>query len=453
MKAIDPASLKKIIGFYPHEVQRSILQNMERFTIVCSAKRLGKSTLAAYLALKELFLPRRTVWIIGPNYELASRPWDYIEEWIDMYFGGEKGPFRINRHDRIIENTTTGSKLWLKTTENPTALLGKGLNLAIIDEAARIDDGIWDGYIRPNLMDKKGRAFVISNPFGYNWFYNAFMRGTPEGKIENPEYISFQFPTAIEDENHNVIGTNNPHAVSVEELKSIQKSTPRDRWIVEYLGTFREGAGQLLKYVNQCIEEDVEIEDPNEWFEPPILSHLYSVGVDIAKVEDFTVICVMDRMTHRLVGFYRINNVSWDVMREKVREISERYNDAQITLDATGNAGDMFVENLAEIGVNVDTEFVYTGKKKILLIDKMGMLMQRDTDKGRIFFPRIPELIHELKAFTYSITPSKIIKYGSSRQDDCVNSLALACWCLSDQPIGAMSADGNEYMSRRRIYS
>jgi len=209
----------------------------------------------------------------------------------------------------------------------------------------------------------------------------------------------------------------------------------------------------LLKYVSQCIEEDTVIEDPNEWFEPPLVTHLYSVGVDIAKVEDFTVICVMDRMTHRLVGFFRINNVSWDLMREKVKEISQKYNDALITLDATGNAGDMFTENLAEIGVNVDTEFVYTGKKKTLLIDKMSMMMQRDEDKGRISFPRIPELIHELRAFTYSITPSKAIKYGSSRQDDCVNSLALACWPLSDQPIGAMSADGNEFVSKRKSYS
>ena len=143
-------------------------------------------------------MPRHVVWVIGPNYDVASRVWDYIEEWIDKYFEGQYGPFRVNRHDRIIENTTTGAKLWMKTTENPTSLLGKGLDLAIIDEAARVDEGIWEGYIRPNLMDRKGRALLISNPYGFNWFYNMYLRGTPEGRIDNPEYISFHFPTAIE---------------------------------------------------------------------------------------------------------------------------------------------------------------------------------------------------------------------------------------------------------------
>ena len=179
MKQLDFGALKQKIGFYPTEVQKTILKGMGRITIVASAKRLGKSTIGAYLALRELFIPWHVVWIVGPNYELASRAWDYIEDWINKYFEGEYGPFRVNRHDRIIENKTTGAKLWMKTSETPESLLGKGINLVVLDEAARMDRGIWDGYIRPNLADgSRGRAFMISNPFGYNYFRRSRGKGS-----------------------------------------------------------------------------------------------------------------------------------------------------------------------------------------------------------------------------------------------------------------------------------
>ena len=123
--------------------------------------------------------------------------------------------------------------------------------------------------------------------------------------------------------------------------------------------------------------------------------HFYTLGVDIAKLQDYTVICIMDKMNHRLVGFYRVNHRSWDFVREKIKELSLQYNDADIILDATGGAGDMFVENLSEIGVNVDTEFKYTNKTKMLLIDKLALFLER----RQIKFPRIPPLIDELRSF------------------------------------------------------
>ena len=448
---LNLAALKAKIEFEPTLVQKEILKGMKRFTVVASAKRLGKSTLAAYLALRELFMPRHTVWVIGPNYDVASRVWDYIEEWIDRYFEGQNGPFRVNRHDRIIENTTTGAKLWMKTSENPTSLLGKGLDLAVIDEAARIDEGIFEGYIRPNLADgsRLGRALLISNPYGFNWFYRIFQRGTKEGGVDYPDYVSFHFPTAVEDKDGNVIGSNNPNGVPVQELQALKKTTTKDKWISEYLGEFQDGSGQMFKNIEQCVDDGIPIENPSEWFEPSRGGHLYSMGVDIAKLEDFTVICVMDRMNHRLVGFWRINNVSWDLMRQKIKEVSIRYNDAEIILDATGNAGDMFVDNLAEIGVNVDTEFKYTNRNKMMLIDKLALLMER----GQLRIPRVPSLVSELRSFTYHLTDAGSLKYGSSRRDDAVNALALACWKLNDEPLENDLMGNSVFISRRRKYS
>lgn len=437
MKEINLSQIKQQIGFYPHEVQRDILMNQGRFTVVVGGKRLGKTILAAYLALRELFIPDHTIWILAPTRDLTGRIWEYLILWIDRYYGGDQGPFRVNKNEHIIENKTTNSRLWTKTGEEPAGLLGQALDLAIIDEASRLKEGLWDGYIRPNLMDRQGRAFFISNPFGFNWYYDIYLKGTPEGRAaliakgEPDDYVSFIAATAIEDKNGNVVGTNNPKSIRVSELKSIKASTPPDIWRQEYLAAFQEGAGQLFKNYEPCIDDSIRMEDSNDWSEPPRDGHLYVMGVDIAKVEDFTVITVIDRMTHRVVCFYRVNNLSWSFMREKVKQISERYNTADITLDATGNGGDQFAEDLANMGANVDTEFKYTAKTKMMLIDKLSMFMEGK----KIKFPRIPQLILEIRSFSYHISASNNLVYGSSKKDDCVNSLALACWTLNDEPL------------------
>lgn len=441
---LDVARLKQIIGFHPNPIQADILKNTERFTVVVGGRRLGKTILAAYIALKQLFMSEQSIWVIAPTHDLSSRIWDYLDMWIGNNF---QEIFRINKHDHIIENTVTKSKLWTKTCENPQSLRGKGLDLAIIDEASVIPDGIYDAHIKPNLMDHDGKAFFISNPFGFNWFYDIFLLGTPEGRIDNPDWKSFQIPTAIEDIDGTVIGTNNPAMIKVAELIANKRTTPIDIWRQEYLAMFQEGAGQRFKDFEKCIDDSVVLSDHNEWSEDPIPNHLYLVGVDIAKVEDFTVITVIDRMTHRVVAFYRVNQMSWEFMRYKVKDLSDKYYDAEITLDASGNGGSIFAEDLEKIGANVDVKFVYTNSSKVKLVDKLAILMERK----KIRFPRIPQLVQEIRSFSYHFSPNGNLIYGSSKKDDCLNSLALACWKLDEEPLTIDSRMG-AWLPRHRIW-
>ena len=434
MRELNLANIKRDIGFDPHEKQKMILKNQERFTVVVGGKRVGKTILAAYLALRELFGVEKKIWIVAPTIDLTGRIWEYLALWIDKYY---PDVFNVNKQQKIIENKYTYSKLWAKTGENEAGLLGEGLDLAIIDEASRLKTGLWKQYIEPNLMDRNGRAFFISNPYGFNWFYDLYVQGLPENRAKNPDFISFVVPTAVEDEKGLLIGTNNPRAIKVKELERIKASTPPDVWRQEYLSVFQEGVGQRFKNFESCIDDSVFLKDENEWFLPPEPGHLYLIGVDLGKVEDFTVLTVMDRMTNRMVGFWKVNRVDWNFIKQRILTYAEAYNFALCTVDATGGASSAFTEDLMGMGVSV-SEYVYSNKSKIALIDKLGNLMQGT----KIIFPRIPDLINELRAFSYHFTTSGNLIYGSSKHDDCVNSLALACWELNDEPLDGSGSGG-----------
>lgn len=416
---------------------------MERFTVVVGGRRLGKSFLAAYLALKELFIPRHKVWIIAPNHDLAGRIWQYLDIWMRDHF---QDVFTVNRHEHIIENKINGAKLWTKSAESPQSFRGEGLDLVIFDEAALVPQEVWEGNIRPNLMDSEGRAFFISNPFGFNWFYKIYRLGDPTNPDRDPEWISFRIPTALEDESGNLVGSNNPR-IALKELEAAKRVTPPDVWKQEYLSTFQEGAGQRFKDWEKCVDRSIVVDDQMNWSEEPIPGHLYYMGVDIARAEDFTVVSVVDRMTHRLTAFVRINEVSWEYIRQKIKDISDKYNFAEIVSDATANGGDMFAEDIERMGANLDTRFVFTNKTKIMLIDKLGIMMER----GKISFPPIPVLMEEIKAFTYHQSRAGNLIYGSSAHDDTVISLALACWHLLDDPLGD-SVDNSVWLPKKRTF-
>ena len=45
-------------------------------------------------------------------------------------------------------------------------------------------------YLRPTLSDRKGRAIFITTPEGYNWVYDAYVKGK-----EDNEWESFNSPS------------------------------------------------------------------------------------------------------------------------------------------------------------------------------------------------------------------------------------------------------------------
>lgn len=116
--------------------------------------------LCAYLALRELWGAQKKVWIVSPNYELSKKVFDYLVFWVINFF--PKGHFKVNYSQLTINCLSTGSFVMCKSAENPDSLIGDSLDLLIIDEAARVQEKIWQSFLRPCLTDRCGRAIFIS---------------------------------------------------------------------------------------------------------------------------------------------------------------------------------------------------------------------------------------------------------------------------------------------------
>ena len=158
-----------------------------RFTVACCGRRWGKSFSAAAEAEIILSKPNTSVWIVAPNYGTSEKIFRII--WQDMIIKRNMPTKRNSQKEQYIE-FEWGSFVAGKSAEHPDSLIGEGLDLVIIDEAAKVNRKIWDAYIRPTLSDKKGSAIFVSTPDGYGQFWELYLRGNKE-----PGWYSFNSPS------------------------------------------------------------------------------------------------------------------------------------------------------------------------------------------------------------------------------------------------------------------
>lgn len=175
-----------------------------------------------------------------------------------------------------------------------------------------------------------------------------------------------------------------------------------------------EDTGSVFRGLDKCIKGELK---------PAQREHAYVMGVDLAKYQDWTVLTVIDLVAFEVVAFERFNKIDWEFQRERIKTLANKYK-AGVVVDATG-VGDPVAESLKRDGVLVK-EYKYTQSSKKYLIENLVLKIERN----EISFPDIPELVEELRNFTFEYLPSGTIRYNapSGMHDDCVNSLALAVY-------------------------
>jgi len=405
MIRLNKTALFEQLGYVPHEGQSLVHRSRAKRRVLACGSRWGKSVCAAMEAIAAAMEPRKRsmTWVVAPTLDLADKV--YREVVIVVAEHLKHRLVEIKQHDKrlILRNLGGGlSEVRAKTADNPVSLLGEGLDFLIVDEAARLKPQIWSSYLAQRLIDKDGSALLISTPKGKGWFYDMWRRG--QGK-RDPHYESWNAPS-----------WQNPH-LKRELIEAERERLPERVFAQELGGQFIEGAGSVFRNVRECAT--------GTWVEP-VARQRYYAGLDLARVEDFTVVVVMNE-ARQVVWADRFHRLDWNLQVNRIVALTQAFNEARVLVDSTG-AGEPVYESLLEAGVAAEP-YTFTTKSKAALVDNLALMLER----SELVIPRAdvwPDLVEELEGFEYSITDSGNVRTGAAGglHDDCVMALALAAW-------------------------
>lgn len=409
MKISDIALCKKI-GFTPHEAQLEIMEaaKVKRDITICAGVRFGKSKLCGYQAFKRLLADNQRIWIVSLTYDMAKKIFDYVVDFAGAY---DRRLLKglSNRPVPKLEVKEWNSWIECKSADNETSLMGEELDLAILDEAARMKPDIMDRYITARLSTRRGKSFVISTPFGQNWFYRRYVN-----TLNNDDGESFHFESR-----------DNPH-FPIEEWDKARLRLPKDIFQQEYEAAFLADAAAVFRNVHNCIKEGC--------LQEPKPSHRYVMGLDLAKWNDFSVITIIDKMTHEVVYWDRFNKIPYTMQLTRIKDSARKYG-ATVVIDAL-NVGAAIADDLRASGIGV-IDFKATGNDsenremqgtKERAIEKLNSFFETNN----ITIPNENVLINELDTYGYQMSEAGNLKYGAPEglHDDCVSSLMIAVWGL-----------------------
>jgi len=351
------------------------------------------NTLAcSYLVTKEILQPNKTVFVIAPDYGLTGKVMDEVLKnlaHITNKYSYQKIPPKI-----ILDN---GSIVEGKSAENPRGILGSATDLNIIDEAAFLGDDIYHRYVKPTTLSKKGRTILISTPNGMNYFYELWLKAG-RGQFH---FTSYESPY-----------------VSAEELDKLKSVTPEKVFEQEYLAKFITSAGSAFGDLEVLI--DGKMEEPEK-------NASYVIGVDLGMHNDFTAVVVIHVGKKKVVWAEKIREANWQFIKEKIFEISKKYNSAPLWVDSSG-LGDAVFEDISRMTYAVPYS-MHSAKAKEQLIDKLRIFCENRIIK----LCDNKDLIEELRNYQYNIKSNGYVSYGAikGQYDDLVIALALAVWALS----------------------
>jgi hypothetical protein len=341
-------------------------------------------------------------WIVAPTYDLSERVFNQVVLIAAAHL--QHRIVKISEHDRriVLRNMGGGlSEIRGKTADNPLSLLGEGLDYVIVDEASRLKPAIWENHISQRLLDRKGWALLISTPKGKGWYFDLWKRG----KGEDPAFESWNLPT-----------WSNP-LLDRADIEAERERLPERVFRQEYGAEFLEGSGAVFRYVRERAT--------GEW-QQARSGDTYSAGLDLAKVEDYTVLTIMNHR-REVVFIDRFHRLDWGIQIGRIKAALDRYPVCYVLVDSTG-AGEPVYEQLLKAGIRAKPH-PFTAASKSNLVNNLALALEQ----GTITLPK-PELagvvIDELESFEYSITDAGSVRMSapSGVHDDCVLSLALALW-------------------------
>jgi hypothetical protein len=167
----DPAAVMTAAGLAPDPWQVRVLASpLAQILLLCS-RQVGKSTVAGALAMRAAILqPGALVLLLSPSLRQSGE----LFRKVLGYFTALGRPLRVAAESALRIEFANGSRVVSLPGDEGTIRGFSGMNLLVIDEAARVDDNLYRA-VRPMLAVSRGRLVALLTPFGQRgWFYEAW---------------------------------------------------------------------------------------------------------------------------------------------------------------------------------------------------------------------------------------------------------------------------------------
>ncbi len=201
----------------------------------------------------------------------------------------------------------------------------------------------------------------------------------------------------------------------------------RDRFAVEHECQCKQGGDTaIFRY----IEERSTLEP-----QPPKAGCDYIMGLDIARLQDYTVAGVFEipRTGNKAkqVWLERYKKIDWNLQEMRIVQLARRYNNAMVFMDATG-IGDPEQERLRRAGLAVEG-IKFSDVSKSNMVNNLARMLE----DGTIELLNDEAQKDELRVYKYTIMPSKHVKYGApgALHDDIATQVMLAAWGAVTNPL------------------
>ena len=291
------------------EPQKKIFSSDARFRVVVAGRRFSKTYLSMWEIAKFARYPNRKIFYIAPTYRQAKQ---IIWEDLKKELTTKRWAKKINESDLTIE-LVNNSKIYLRSADNPDALRGVSMDFLVMDEAAMIDQRMWQEVCRPALSDRGGHGLFITTPRGMNWVYDLFQ---DVGHL--PDYESFQYTT--------LDGGQVPEG----EVEAAKRELDSKSFRQEYLATFETYSGLIYYNWNPKV---------NVTNTPPEITErtLLHIGMDFNVTPLVAAISVIN---DGVITFFDEIRMDGSNTYEMTEEIRNRYPNNRIWCypDASGNA-------------------------------------------------------------------------------------------------------------------
>ena len=234
---LDPAALLECAGVHPDPWQANVLRSASRRHLLLCSRQCGKSTVTSALALHTvLYHPESLVLLLSPSLRQSKLLFRSVMKLYD-HIRGIVSPENESTLGLELRN---GSRIEALPGNEETIRGFGGVNLLVIDEAARVADDLYRS-VRPMLAVSNGRMICLSTPWGKRgFFYECWEKGE---EWERTKVTAPECPR-----------------ISKEFLESERRSMPDSWFRQEYLCEFAETEGAVFRYddVIAAMRDDID---------------------------------------------------------------------------------------------------------------------------------------------------------------------------------------------------